>query len=273
MLRWLGGDDFYFRWPPSRTVFVFCCSEKKGGKLKSRRRWQKNELLADDTKLIYHQAFWDMVSFTNTPNGPKKVSRNVSVDISSLINSFWYIFTDGYDNCSQNKLHWPEGCCLSKYVLNNSDGTLFPRELLMVPAALYYGHIHVGVCGGEQVGEALPCPCSNLLDLDQWRLERGIVPYPSQVTPYPDLIYGIQMSQGQNPGDCGLSQGCYTSSCCVSELMPLWVSLCGQDKTRPVWCVILFLPFGSTGVKQGIKVSMEAFAHGYRDGQKKLRGG
>ncbi len=238
MLRWLGGDDFYFRWPPSRTVFVLFCTEKKGVKLMSRRRWQKNELLADDTKLIYHRAFWDVVSFTNTPNGPKKVSRNVSVDISSLIN-FFGIFLQTV-MITVAKLHWPKWCCLSKYVLNNSDGTPFPRELLMVPAAPCYGHIHVGVCGGEQVGEALPCPCSNLLDLDQWRLGRGTVPYSSQVTPYPDLIYGIQMSQGQNPGDCGLSQGCCTSSCYVSELMLLWVSLCGQDTTRPDRSVVLF---------------------------------
>lgn len=162
-----------------------------------------------------------MVSFTNTPNGPKKVWRNLSVDISSLINSFWYIFTDSNDNCSQNKLHWPKGCCLSKYILNNSDGTPFPRELLMVPHNLYYGHIHVGGLGGEQVGEALPCLCCNLLDLNQWQLGRGTVPYPSQVTPYPDLIYGMQMNQGQDPGDCSLSQGCCTSNCCVSEQIPL----------------------------------------------------
>lgn len=72
----------------------------------------------------------------------------------------------------------------------------------MVPDTLHYDHIHVGVCAGEQVGEAPPCPCSNLLDLNQWRLGRGTVPYPSQVTAYPDLIYGIQMSQHQRPGDC-----------------------------------------------------------------------
>lgn len=178
MLRWLGGDDFYFRWPPSRTVFVLFCTEKKGGKLKVQEvmtekwivgRWYRTHI---SSSLLGHGFFYKHTKWT------KKVSRNVSVDIPSLINSFWYIFTDCNDNCSQNELHWPKGCCLSKHVLNNSDGTPFPRELLMVPATLYYGHIHVGVCGGEQVGEALPCPCSNLLDLDQWRLGRGTVPYP-----------------------------------------------------------------------------------------------
>lgn len=172
----------------------------------------------------------------------------MSVDISSLMNFFLYIFTDSNDNCSQNKLHWPKGSCLSKYVLNNRDGAPFPRELLMDPATLYCGHLHVGVCGGEQVGEAVLCSCSNVLELNQWQLGRGTVPYPSQVTPIPDLIHGFQMSQAQDPGGFGLSQGC-TSSCCVSELMPLSPSLCGQDKTRPVRSALLFWPFRLTGGK------------------------
>lgn len=100
---------------------------------------------------------------------------------------FWYIFSDSHNNCSQNKLHWPRECHLLKCIMNNSDWTPFPRELLMVPATLCYEYIHVRVCGGEQVGKALLCPCSNLLDLNQWQLGGETVPYFRQVTPWVPL--------------------------------------------------------------------------------------
>lgn len=47
---------------PPESSFLFCSAEKQGEK-QLKKWWQKNELLADETSLIYHQAFWDMVSF------------------------------------------------------------------------------------------------------------------------------------------------------------------------------------------------------------------
>lgn len=55
----------------------------------------------------------------------------------------------------------------------------------MVPVTLYYGHIQVGVSVGEQVGEALLCPSSNLLDQNQWRLRDCAIPRSSNTIPSP----------------------------------------------------------------------------------------
>lgn len=149
MLRWFGGNDFYFKWPPAKV------QEGVTEKLIT-GRWYRSCITSS---LLGHGFFYKRTKWT----------KHVSADISSLFGIF--LLT----NCSINKLHRAKGYCLSKYV----DGTAFTRELLMVPATICYGHIHVGVCVGEQVGEALLCPSSNLLDLNQWRLGRGTVPYPS----------------------------------------------------------------------------------------------
>lgn len=70
----------------------------------------------------------------------------------------------------------------------------------MAPVTLYYGHIQVGVSVGEQVGEALLWP-SLVIYWTRTSDDEGAVPYCSQVTPYPALMYGIQIRQGHGLDD------------------------------------------------------------------------
>lgn len=141
--------------------------------------------------------------------------------------------------------------------LNNSDGAAFIRASLMVPAALYCGHTDAGVGAVVQVGQALPCPCSNLLDLNQQWLGRRTVPCSSQVTPLPrPHMWDLGESRPRPWWMCDvLPPAAVSVSWCPS------VFLC-VEKTRPGLFSLSPYPSLSTTVRQGWEVSTEALTCG-----------
>lgn len=221
MLRSLGGDYFYFTWTASKTVFVLFCAEKRGRRAKSPGgddRKMNCWRMVPNSYIIRSFGAWFLLQTHQTDQKGSEKCVSWYPIVFQMVFSFIFVFFPLTVIIIVAKINW---IGLKDAAYSNMPGTIVLKQALRKSywwsQPLRCGHIHVWGCVGEQVGETLPCPCCNLLDMSQCRLGRGTVPFLSQVTHIQTSYMGFTWSRAK----ALLLVWCGTSSGCGSEQMAL----------------------------------------------------